>query len=101
MSFSMTSSRIFLKRWCRYSDVVCGLLITLSIRCLLVSNEDGTFGERALCKSGHLVSIALNVKKNVGDPIWVIKLVNSVRRVFQNALVPRKVDQKCINSSAS
>lgn len=81
----VTSSWKIENHWCRYRDVVCGFLITISGWCLLETNVDVFPIAKSLCNVGHLVSVALNVKNKVGEPIWLIIFVRSLWHLFQYA----------------
>ena len=54
-----------------------------------------------MCKSCHLVSVALSVMKNVGLPICVIISVSSPFCLFQNEHVPLRHALNCMIWSGS
>ena len=80
-----------------YWVVRCGFLIMFRIfHWKWLTELEGTLVGMIMCKSCHLVSAALRVKKNFELPICVIMLVNSDRRLFHKDRVPRRAELKRI-----
>ena len=91
--FWSTSSRNILNLLCMYCDVICGFdMMFWTFHWYSCGKPVGCLAGIRASKSGHFVSAALMVKKNVGVPCWLIIFVSSALLLFQYEGVPHNED---------
>ena len=100
--FWRISSMKMVNLWCIYRDAICRLATILWVLHWNCASKEIRRGQgMSMWRSGHLVSTALRVNKNVGIPIFVIISYSSPFFLFQKDHFPWWEAPKCMAWSAT